>query len=82
MREKYTIGLYLSLSWPRQDSCRDFLELTVDEGLGIQSLQLCGKQDVEGLGLLHFKSNKLRVRYHTEVCTPPPPPLPLPHLKS
>lgn len=67
VREEYTIGLYLSLSWSRNEMCHNFLELSVDEGLGSQSLQLCGKQDVEGLGLLHFKSNKLRVRYHTEV---------------
>jgi hypothetical protein len=65
VRQRYTIGMYLRLSWSRDQKCRNFIKISINEGLGMRTLKLCGQQDVDGL--LHFKAHELRVHYHIEV---------------
>ncbi|XP_032240944.2 tolloid-like protein 1 [Nematostella vectensis] len=70
VRELYTIGAYMSLSWSRDQDCRNYLRVAWDEGVIKESLQFCGREDIEGLGLLHFKAHEIRVHYSVQAPYP------------
>lgn len=65
VRQRYTIGMYLKLSWSRDKRCNNFIKISFNEGVGLHSIKLCGHEDVHGL--LHFKTHEIRVHYRTEV---------------
>lgn len=65
VRQRYTIGMYLTLMWSRDQACKNYIKISLNEGSGMHTMKLCGHEDVQGL--LHFRAHELHIRYHTEV---------------